>query len=209
MQAAGLEAWFEAYAEAYGAIRLAKAMAPFVWKRNAEMMRDACHFWWRYAKAVREASKGRPPPGVVSRLAFLGIASMLLQRWRARAEFSRLLPGRLVRAKYGQILRTALADWRAYLEDSTPRRKEGLRKLLAQAAELRLDGAVEEEATDACADTSDELGLHDDLEVELLAGPLLERAFQTLEGRRGELRGGLDLGRGSTGAIVRDALHGL
>ena len=86
-------------------------------------------------RLCEQAQKNKVPAGVAARLALLGHASMLLRRWHLRAEFRRLLPGRLASSKYGQLLRTTLAEWRVSLENSTARRKQGLRKLMAQAAE--------------------------------------------------------------------------
>ena len=41
-----LEAWFEAYAEAYTGVRLAKQIAPWKWKRDHEVLREYCQWWW-------------------------------------------------------------------------------------------------------------------------------------------------------------------
>ena len=133
---AGLEAWFEAYADAYSGIRLQKMIAPWAFKRNHELMRDACYAWWLHAKALREhtAAKGQISSGAAGKIVFLGAAAMLLRRWRKRAAFKKALPSHLRTMPYGRLLRKAIGEWRTNLEDSTARRKEGIRKLVAVGA---------------------------------------------------------------------------
>ena len=79
-----MEAWFEAYAEAYTGIRLAKQIAPWVKRRGLEQARDACHWWWTYAKAL--AAKGGISAGVAGRIALLERAAQMLRAWRLRAK---------------------------------------------------------------------------------------------------------------------------
>ena len=128
-QSAGLEAWFEAYAEAYTAIRLAKQIKPFVVRRSLQELRDAAHWWWIYAKAL--ASKGGISAGIAGRIAFLEHATMMLRWWRTRAQFYKGLPQRMVSMGYGRLLRDTLAEWRANIEGPRARRAE-LRALMQQ-----------------------------------------------------------------------------
>jgi hypothetical protein len=137
MLSAGLEAWFEAYADAYTMVRLAKQIAPWQWKRNHEEMRSACHWWWTYAKALRDHAKqrGKVASGVVAKIVFWGHAAYLMRRWRKRAAFKKALPAHMRRMPYGKLLQKAVREWRAHLEDTTARRKAGIRRLVEQGAE--------------------------------------------------------------------------
>ena len=134
LTSAGFEAWCEFYADAYGGVRLQKQIAPWVWKRNHEIMQDACKWWFVVAKALRERSgaKGGANPAVVAKIIFLGNAALLLRRWRSRSgyakpPYSRSLP-------YSRLLKKALDEWKENLQDTTARRKAGIAKLVAQGA---------------------------------------------------------------------------
>ena len=131
--AAGLEAWFEAYAEAYTGVRLAKQIAPWKWKRDHEVLRAYCQWWWTYAKALR--SRGGISAGVAGRLAFLEHAAFLFEKWKLMARFRKALPAKLIAMPYGRLMAKALREWRENLLDSTPRRKAALRLLMQRAAE--------------------------------------------------------------------------
>lgn len=137
MLSAGLEAWFEAYADAYTMVRLAKQIAPWKFKRDHEELRAACHWWWTFAKAKREhaSKKGQLAEGVVAKIIFWGEAARRLRKWRKLAAFRKQLPKHLRTMPYGRLLKKALDEWRTNLQDTTARRRAGIRKLVQQGAE--------------------------------------------------------------------------
>ena len=131
-QSAGFEAWCEFYAEMYGGVRLAQAMAPWRRKRDLAELQGACRFWWQYAKAVAARSGGIAPARAV-RILVLERASRLFQRWAQKAEARRVRPTAIMQLPYGQLLRQTLEDWREALLVTTARRLQQLREMLAIA----------------------------------------------------------------------------
>lgn len=131
--AAGMEAWLEAYAEAYAAKRLARQIAPFAFKRKAQLTRDAARIWWEYWKQL--AAKGTVSAGAAARMLQGERASMLFRRWRRTAEFQKALPAILRRLPYGRLLQHGLREWKEGIERSTPRRKAREKQVLLRASE--------------------------------------------------------------------------
>ena len=90
----GLEAWFEAYAEAFYARKVAKKVAPLAYKQRALQMRDACLVWWRAWKLL--AQRRGVAAGIARKLMQAERHALLLHRWRQRALAAKRRPPRLM-----------------------------------------------------------------------------------------------------------------
>ena len=129
---AGLEAWFEAYAEAYYDRKVAKRVAPLAFKRRAKELQDACLNWWQAWKLL--ASRRGVAAGIAKRILNVNHLAMMLRRWRTRAQhvMKKKLP-KMITLPYGKLLRSAVRSWRDAALNSTARRKQRLQALYMKA----------------------------------------------------------------------------
>ena len=127
-----MEAWFEAYAEAYTGIRLKIAIAPYVHRRGLEACRDAAKWWWAYSSAL--GARGGVAVGVASKAILLERAARLLHLWNHRAQFEKKAPAIMVQLTYGRIISAALAAWRESIRGPQEARA-AMRRMMAEACE--------------------------------------------------------------------------